>query len=865
MSKKRKRTVRKKVLSVLLTLCLIAMTTAAMSGIVFAVYVQKYIVAITDIDLDSYGLDFTSFVYYTDSETGEAKLLEELYAGENRVWVNLEQIPEYLQKAFICIEDTRFERHHGVDWKRTIGATLSWTGLVKFTGGGSTITQQLIKNVTKDNDTTVKRKVQEIFRALALERKYTKNEILEMYLNTIFLGQSYNGVKTAAQGYFGKDVSELTLAECASIAAITKYPYKYDPFRNAEANKERQEVILNEMCKQGVITEIERDEAKAQQLVFAEKDSSSANSASSGGVQSYFVDQVITDVINDLMSEKGYSKKVATDMLYTGGLRVYATINPEIQSMMDKVFTNESNFPNIKGKDGSLPQAAMVIMDPYTGNVVAMVGGRGEKTAARVLNRATSSLRSPGSAIKPLSVYAPAIEYGYIKLSSVFDDVPIDFTVNSRGWPKNYYTRSSNPNGSRYYGRMSVIKAVEISNNTIPAYLLNLITPSRAYAFLSTNLGVSTLVKSQTTSKGKVVSDISGLASLSLGGLTNGISVLELTAAYSSFVNDGIYISPRTYTKVVDASGTVILEKTQTTNVAMEKSTAASMVSLLENVVTGSSGTGRNAKIKGIETAGKTGTTTDDVDRWFVGMTPYYVASVWFGYDKQQTVNVSSNPALSLWKKVMDLVHEDLPNRSFEKPSNFVSVSFCEDSGCIATEWCKADPRGSRVKTFTMDKADKPTEYCTLHTPVTVCTDSNCIADEYCPNTKKVGLLKITRSFPIAGIYVDDQQYTVAFDSKGNVISAEEAVRSKDSGNYPALAVTTNGIAYNSVCTLHSKPQEANVPEENEVDIGYGENDTQTQATEPENGTTLPATQPVSPYSGNTNPDDDENTSPVIG
>lgn len=831
---RRKKPLSKRIWFAIATLFLIGMTTAAMCAVTFAIYINKYIIPTCDIDLDNYGLDFTSFVYYTDSKTGEIKELEKLHDTENRVWVGFENIPDNLKNAFICIEDTRFEQHHGVDWKRTLGATLSWTGLVKFTGGGSTITQQLIKNVTGEDQTTVKRKVQEIFRALELERKYTKDQILEMYLNTIFLGENYNGVQTAAQGYFGKDVSELSLAECASIAAITKYPYKFDPYRNPEKNKERQEVILNEMCKQGKISESERDEAKAVELKFAGKGLSSSQD---NGVQSYFVDQVIEDVISDLMEQKGYSKKMATTLLYTGGLKIYSTIDKDIQAKMDKIFTNEKNFPSIKGTDGSLPQAAMVITDPYTGNVVAMVGGRGEKQGARILNRAAQSYRSPGSAIKPLAVYAPALELGYITPASAMDDVPIDFTVNKNGWPKNYLTNSANPNGSRYYGRMTIVRAVEISNNTIPVQLINKITPQTAYDYLTYKFGFTTLVKSEKTSTGKIVSDIAGPAALSLGGLTKGVSVLELNSAYCTFVNEGIYIKPRTYTKVVDSSGTILLDNSQTIVAdALSTKTAASMLCLLENVVNGSSGTGRAAKIKGIATAGKTGTTTDDKDRWFVGMTPYYVATVWFGYDQQQTIkNVSGNPALKLWKAVMDLVHEDLPNKSFSKPKDFVTVNYCADSGCLATELCRLDPRGSRVVSFTMAAEDKPTEYCSMHVAVNVCTDSNHIANQYCTNVKTVGLLNITRAFDISGIHVEDQQYTVSLDNDGSVISAEQAL--VGTGKYPALPSLTNGAAaYNSICTEHTQTEV--LPSDNESQPT--EEPSQTEPTESSPQETLP-------------------------
>lgn len=778
---------------VLVTMFLIGITTAAMCGVAFAMYINKYINPNLDINLENFRMNLTTFIYATDKATGEMREIEQLYDTENRVWVDFDKIPQELKDAFVAVEDNRFYEHNGVDWKRTIGAAVNF--VIPFRsnfGGGSTITQQLIKNVTDEDEVSAKRKIQEIMRALNLENQYEKDDILELYLNTIFLGNRCNGVATAAQTYFGKEVSELTLAECASIACITKNPSKYDPFRFPENNKERQELVLDLMVKYEKISQEECDAAKAQKLDFKKAE----NTAKQESKQSYFVDQVINDVLRDLQEEKGYSEDLAKRMLYSGGLRIHTTLDTEIQAKMDAVFTNDESFPDIKAKDGTLPEAAMVIMDPYTGDVVALTGGRGEKTANRVWNRATQSKRQPGSVIKPLSVYAPALDYGIITMNSVFDDAPKSFDVKATGWPKN------STNGSVWAGRMSLMKAVEVSNNTVPVDILMTLTPERSFNFMTTNLGVTSLVKSQTTSSGKVQTDI-GLASLALGGLTKGMSPLEMTAAYSTFVNDGKYIEPRTYTKVLDSTGAVVLEKKQDMHNAMKKSTADYMLNLLQNVVTGPQGTGRKAQIKGIATAGKTGTTTKDYDRWFVGLTPYYVGSVWFGYDENITVpSLSTNPALALWKAVMDPVHEDLENREFDSTEGMVKVSYCLDSGGIPTHNCSLDPRGGRVATVYMLPEDKPTSVCTMHKTVEVDKETFMIANEYCPeeNRSTVALLDYKRLYPREGVRIKDQQYLLPYEAQDGLFPAVPFANSD--GRPP----------YNTLCTVHT--EETILPEE---------------------------------------------------
>ena len=434
---KKKRRIGRSIGFVLLTILLVGLTTAAICGMVFAVYINKYVSNDVEIYLDSYRLNLTSFMYYVDPETGKEVELNSLHGLEDRVWVDLEDIPKQLQLAFISVEDNTFYTHNGVNWKRTIGATIKWTGLLDdFTGGGSTITQQLIKNLTDDKDTSVKRKLREIMRALELEKKYEKDDILEMYLNTIYFGQGAYGVHQAAKTYFNKDLKDLTLAECASIAGIVKNPYGYDLKRFPEKNAERRATVLYTMKEYGNISQAQYDQAMAED-VQAYKDTGEEDDSSS--YQTYFEDAVISAVKSDLQTKLGYSASMAEQLLYGGGLKIVTTLDPVIQSKMDAVFQDEDNFPGGLGNDGTYPQASMVLMDPYTGQVKALYGGRGEKEGDLVLNRATQTYRSPGSSIKPITVYSPALEYGLVTPITVVDDVPKDFTIrgDGTGWPYN--------------------------------------------------------------------------------------------------------------------------------------------------------------------------------------------------------------------------------------------------------------------------------------------------------------------------------------------------------------------------------------------------------------------------------------------
>ncbi|MBE6916176.1 MAG: PBP1A family penicillin-binding protein [Ruminococcaceae bacterium] len=720
----------------LVTLLFIGVMTTAICGLVFAIYVATNIDAKVDLSVETIALNYTSKLMYYD-EKGNPQEFERLYSSQNREWADLEEMPKHLPNAAIAIEDERFRKHHGVDFKRTFGAAVNIFLQVKPEFGGSTITQQLVKNLTGDRQDTVQRKIQEIMRALYIERHFDKDTIIELYLNTIYLSEGCYGVRSAAETYFDKDVSELTLAECASLVGITNLPTYYDPFINPENNKVRQENILGKMLELKMITREEYDEAMAQELVFTKHKRTEQLTT----VQSYFTDAVIEEVIDDLIETYGYSYQVAEQMLYSGGLEIYTTVDVDVQNAIEDVMENNANFPTYSTK--AQPECAMVVMDPYTGDVVGLVGGRGEKKYNRVLNRATMTYRQPGSSIKPIAVYAPAIEYGLINPQSVEDDAPL-MKYNNKAYPMNE-TRS-------YQGRMTITKALMESINTVSMRTLDKLTPARSFEFLTQKLGISSLDQ---------VSDVH-LAPLSLGALTKGVSVLEMAAAYSTFPNGGEYIEPRLYSKVLDNQGNVILEKKQEKTRAMSKNTAEYMNYMLGRVMS-TGGTGVLAKLnKGMPAGGKTGTTDDDKDRWYVGYTPYYVGAVWYGYDNPQYIRTTLSPALTVWKKVMNTIHADLEVKQFEKSGEFVEEKVCSVSGKLPSTLCSSDVRGSKVVTGYFHKNDVPKARCDAHVAYEICAESGMKAGEYCLAKKTVSVQQLERYAPVGGVVLGDQKYTIA-------------------------------------------------------------------------------------------------------
>lgn len=637
------------ILKILGTIILIGISTVAIFAAIFALYVSVAIQPHLDITFEDYALEQTSYIYY-DNASGESEQWSNIMSTQQRTWLDFEEIPQYMIDAATAIEDKRFYEHSGVDWYRTFGALYTMffsDGDDSF--GGSTITQQLIKNLTGDDEVTVKRKIIEIFRALEVEKNYTKEEIITWYLNVIYLGESSYGVQAAANTYFGKDAGDLSLAECACIIGITNRPTAYNPYYSEDNCKARQGLVLQAMYEQGYITYSDYTEAVNYELIFA----STENEESINYIYSYYEETVITEAISALIEEKDLSEEAAKTLVYNGGLHIYSCINMEIQEKLDSIYTVLDEIPSTYGSDQQL-QSAMTIQDPNTGYIVALVGSVGEKNINFGFNRATQATRPPGSSIKPLSVYGPALDTGTITVNSTYKDSPLN--LNGRLWPKN-------DSGKWSYSSYTITTAVQRSINTIAVRVTQDLGLDTSYYYLTERLGLTTLVDEKDKN----------LAPLALGQMTNGVTVQEMTSAYCSIANGGTYIKAKTFFKICDSNGDVVLDNSEPKGtIAFSTQTTDTLTSLLYNAV--QNGTGTNAKLSsGMAVAGKTGTTGENNDRWFCGFTPYYVAACWTGYEYPESIKLTAggNPAAQLWNKVMTLVHEDLKViTSFEPKSN---------------------------------------------------------------------------------------------------------------------------------------------------------------------------------------------------
>lgn len=683
-NKSPKNAVNKKKRKTILTVLFSFLTVFVLTTFFVIIYVAGYIISYTGgkakFVLEEYTRDQsrTSFVYAYD-KAGNEVVIEKLHGEENRVWADLYEISPDVAKAFISLEDKRFREHHGVDWVRFIGVITKYN----FEQGASTITQQLIKNLTGEKDVTIIRKFNEILSALNLENNYSKDLILETYLNTVPLGNGCYGVRTAAEKYFGKDVGELNLAESASLAAITKAPFSFDPLYHYENNAERQRYCLSEMLTQGVISRAEYDDAINYKIIYTNnpnyvpKENTSAPALEPTEYQSFYIDFVIDNVISDLVSRNGITLQEATRKIYYGGLKIYAALDLDVQKSLEDVYVNRITFPKQTDTvDNPAVQSAMTIMD-YEGRVVGIIGQAGLKVGNRTLNRAAKSPRQPGSSIKPLATYGPAIEMNYVNWSTMILDYA--FPYQGMGlWPQN----ADNTYGTKSY--FTVQKAIQRSTNTIAARVnVDMVTPAKSLEILQEKFHISTLDEKAD----------SFAAPMAVGALSKGVTTLEMAAAYATFGNGGKYYKPYSYYKVTNSDGNeIILENKPVGEQVISSETADVMCELLQTVGTTSFGDGKN--VRKFQIMAKTGTTDNSKDRWLCGGTPYYVASTWYGYDIPKYMSENPNPAGKIFIEVFDRISVGLEPKNFPKSGLTVQRNYCTVSGLLAGSNCASTGTG---------------------------------------------------------------------------------------------------------------------------------------------------------------------------
>ena len=836
--------VTKVIIGAVATVILIAGVCAFVFAGILADYLESDILPSAGLVIENYELDAPSYVYNVN-ENGEIEVLQELYASMDWKKADYEDIPQALIDAAVAIEDKRFYEHQGVDWFTTIKAFANMF-FGDETVGGSSITQQLVKNITGENSVTVQRKVLEFFRATIAEKNYDKEVIMEEYLNTIYMGQGCRGVRSAAEAYFGKELQMLTIAECASLISITNNPSMFDPYSEREymyagelmngkqRNRHRQMLVLGELLNQGYITREEYDEAVAQELVLkssiAEEDRwvecsntecgyegirSTFNTSgkdlvcpqcgevpevvtdASQEVYSYFVDVVIQDVAKAMAKQDGVEQwnqdtwEIYLDRINRGGYHIYSTMDTTVQAHVDNIYQDLNKIPATISAQQL--QSAIIVIDNKTGDIVAMAGGVGKEKAHFGQNRATKSKLQSGSSIKPLSIYAPGFESGAITPATVIKDMPIYY--NTKGpWPRN--------DDRKYNYAYSIFGGVIESVNAVAANALNKIGTSYGYDFAKEQFGISTLV----------AEDLQ-FSALALGAQNYGVTVRDMANAYATFANNGVYRNGRTWTKVYDSKGNLVLENTQESRKILSEKTVNYTNYCLYNAVL--SGTGKRAKLDNVDVAGKTGSTSSFRDRWFCGFTGYYTAAVWSGYDIPETITLASgsgNVSARLWKNVMEPIHKGLQNIELYDKSRMTSVSICLDSGKQATDACYADPRGKRVENVLVYGEDVPTESCDKHIMVDYCVTGGGVANEGCKHlattgeatVKQSSLVKMTQSeineiiaameFDLNPIYYQDN-YVYLVDYAGNDASFKGFKGTANSG------ITAPYV----VCKVHSK------------------------------------------------------------
>ena len=698
-------------------------------------------------------------------------VIANLSGDEKRKIITLEDMSQYLPKAYVAIEDERFYKHSGVDFKRTAGAILNTVFTGSSSYGGSTITQQLVKNITKDDESSglagIFRKVKEWAKAFQVERMISKNQILELYLNILFVGGEGNlhGVELGAEYYFNKSAKDLSLAECAYMAGINSSPMAYSPFDTSTDNtqkiKDKTKTVLEKMKELEYINEEEYNTAVAEVdagLKFQK------GAISSGSNYSYHTDAVLDQVINQVMEERGVSRQIAENYVYSSGLTIYSTVDANIQARLEEEYQKEKYIKSgrNKNKDGTLindhTQSGMAVIDYKTGNVVGVAGGLGQKDAAG-WNRATHMRRQQGSAMKPLADIAPALEEGIITPATVYDDVKTNFGGNYE--PKN--------DGNDYDGLVNIRQFIAVSHNIPALKIMKELSPEKSLEYLN-KMGMTSLNKEQ-----------DNVLSLGIGGSSNGSSPLEMAAAYGTIANDGVYITPTFYTKVVDSSGNTVLTPKQEQTRVLSEQTAYLVKSIVQEPVKASNGTATYCKISGMDVAAKTGTTDDSYDRWLCGFTPYYAAATWFGYDTNEEVRgFSQNPAGQIWDAVMTDIHKNLAKATFTKPSGIVEQTVCRKTGCLATTGCT----DTYKEIFASNNLP---EQCQGHGSQQICSESGLVATAFC-----------------------SQYCQVTTNVYGAVVPKEQLNLWTPVGGKK----TSSGTRIDGVCTIHTKPKEEEKPVE---------------------------------------------------
>lgn len=763
---------------------------AIFCGVLFAVGLICLIAVISKAP-DISEIDATPHGYMTTILDKDETVINHLSVTEsNRIYVKLDEIPKHLQKAFIAIEDARFYKHGGIDMKGILRA--GFRGVMngfKFKEGASTITQQLLKNNVFTgwmSEQTfmdrVTRKLQEQYLAIRLEQEYSKDWILENYLNTINLGGGTRGVQVAAQFYFAKDVSELTLAESTLIAGITKNPSLYNPFKNAEASLKRQDLVLDAMLAQEMITQEQYDEAQLENVI-SKLNSASANKAAQ--IFSWFEDAMLVQIIEDLTTKYTYTEEEAWDLIYSGGLTIYSTQDTQLQRICENVTTNPEYYSGDE-------QISVVVTDVTTGAVAALIGGREAKDSSLVYNRATTSIRQPGSTIKVIGEYAAALDEGLITLGTVFDDAPYSYSDG---------TQMSN-SYSTYKGMTTVREAIAVSGNVIALKVFQEAGADSVMKYLE-EFGISTLTADDRNE------------ALALGGTHNGVTNFEMTAAYNTIANDGYYVKPYYYTKIVNRDGKVILENQPEARSVVAKETAQLLTSAMQSVIT--SGTGTATAVEGVTLAGKSGTTNDNRDLWFIGFSSYYTCGIWGGHD-DGSVQTSGGYVKQIWQAIMKAAHEGKENHKLLNSKGLTTETICTKCGNLAVSGlCDDTLQGDMTKKEYFREGEAPAKKCDCHVEYTICKDSNLLASSFCPldsKQKAIYLKKGTSGTADAQYVIPETIKMLDPELDGKIDEsllegADGSVSSENNENTEASTGEGNGTdvskeSHSGICNIHT-------------------------------------------------------------